>query len=168
MLLAVRADLVEPCIGLAPLRPALAAPVLLGPLNRDELRLAVLAPARDAGLRVEPGLPERVIADFGAFGETGYDPGALPRLAHALRETWRHGDGTALTLAAYRQRGRHRRRRGPDGRAVLRGAGRGRRQVARTVLLRLVVVLDDGVVGPPPGRPAASWSRRGGTRCWTG
>ena len=146
VLLAVRADLVEPCIGLAPLRPALAAPVLLGPLNRDELRLAVLAPARDAGLRVETGLAERVLADFGAFGEAGHDPGALPRLAHALRETWRHGDGTALTLAAYRSAG------GIEG-AVARtaeqfyaGLDQDGRRIAQRVLLRLVVVLDDGVV----------------------
>jgi hypothetical protein len=146
VLLAVRADLVEPCIGLAALRPALATPVLLGPLNRDELRLAVLAPARDAGLRVEPGLAERVLADFGAFGEAGHDPGALPRLAHALRETWRHGDGTALTLAAYRSAG------GIEG-AVARtaeqfyaGLDQDGRRIAQRVLLRLVVVLDDGVV----------------------
>ena len=146
VLLAVRADLVEPCIGLAPLRPALAAPVLLGPLNRDELRQAVLAPARDAGLRVEPGLAERLLADFGAFGDAGHDPGALPRLAHALRETWRHGDGTALTLAAYRRAG------GIDG-AVARtaeqfyaGLDEAGRRAAHGVLLRLVVVLDDGVV----------------------
>ena len=146
VLLAVRADLVEPCIGLAPLRPALATPVLLGPLNRDELRLAVLAPAHDAGLRVEPGLAERVLADFGAFGEAGHDPGALPRLAHALRETWRHGDGTALTLSAYRSAG------GIEG-AVARtaeqfyaGLDQDGRRIAQRVLLRLVVVLDDGVV----------------------
>src|SRR6185312_2919582 len=136
VLLAVRADLVEPCIGLAPLRPALATPVLLGPLNRDELRLAVLAPAHDAGL----------LADFGAFGEAGHDPGALPRLAHALRETWRHGDGTALTLSAYRSAG------GIEG-AVARtaeqfyaGLDQDGRRIAQRVLLRLVVVLDDGVV----------------------
>ena len=146
VLLAVRADLVEPCIGLAPLRSALAAPVLLGPLSGDELRQAVLAPARDAGMRVEPGLTERVLADFGAFGETGHDPGALPRLAHALRETWRHGDGTALTLAAYRSAG------GIEG-AVARtaeqfyaGLDDDGRRAARGVVLRLVVVLDDGVV----------------------
>ncbi len=79
-------------------------------------------------------------------GEVGYDPGALPRLAHALRETWNHRDGPVLTLAAYRRSG------GIDG-AVARTAEEihsgldpeGRRTL-RTVLLRLVTVSDDGTV----------------------
>jgi WD40 repeat protein len=144
VLLAVRADLVERCIGLAPLMPALNAPVLLGPMNDTELREAIVRPARDAGLDVEPGLPERLITDLGARGDAGYDPGALPRLAHALRETWHHSDGATLTLAAYRAVG------GIDG-AVSRTAEEihGQldpmgRDALRTIMLRLVTVLDDG------------------------
>ncbi len=164
MLLAVRADLVERCIALPPLIPALAAPVLLGPLTSTELREVIVAPARDADVEVEPGLPERLIADLGARGEAGYDAGALPRLAHALRETWQHGDGSELTLAGYRLAG------GIEGsvtrtaeqlHAELDDAGR---EAARHVLLRLVSVSDEQVVarrvvGPDelaavPGGPA--------------
>ncbi|ONI80260.1 hypothetical protein ALI22I_43600 [Saccharothrix sp. ALI-22-I] len=146
VVLAVRADLVDRCIELAPLRPALAAPVLLGPLDATGLRQAIVSPAKDFGVDVEPGLPERMIADLGVRGEIGYDPGALPRLAHALRESWNHRDGPVLTLAAYRRAG------GIDG-AVSRTAEEihsaldpAGRQALRTILLRLVAVLDDGAV----------------------
>jgi WD40 repeat protein/serine/threonine protein kinase len=145
-LLAVRADLVERCIGLVALMPALTAPVLLGPMSDIQLREAIVAPARDASLEVEPSLVERLITDLGMRGDTGYDPGALPRLAHALRETWNHRDGATLTLAAYRRAG------GIDG-AVSRTAEEiyarldpGGRDALRVTMLRLVAVLDDGAV----------------------
>ena len=144
-LLAVRADLVERCIELPALVPALRTPVLLGPLTDPELREVILAPARDAGVPVEPGLPDRLIADLGVRGERGYEPGALPRLAHVLRETWLHGDRTGMTLAGYRRAG------GVEG-AIARTAEQfyvGLDEVgaaaAREQLLRLVSVLD-GVV----------------------
>ncbi|MEU6148834.1 protein kinase [Actinosynnema sp. NPDC047251] len=144
VILAVRADLVDRCIELAALRPALTAPVLLGPMDATELRQAIVTPARDAGLEIEPGLPERLIADLGVRGEIGYDPGALPRLAHALRETWNHREGNVLTLAAYRRVG------GIDG-AVSRTAEEIHdrldplgRQYLRDTMLRMVTVLDDG------------------------
>lgn len=144
VVLAVRADLVDRCIELAPLRPALQAPVVLGPMDATELRQAIVVPARDAGLEVETGLPERLIADLGVRGEIGYDPGALPRLAHALRETWNHREGNMLTLAAYRRAG------GIDG-AVARTADEIHdrldplgRHLLRTTLLRMVTVFDDG------------------------
>ena len=84
------------------------------------------------------------MADLGVRGDGGYDPAALPRLAHALRETWRHGDGVALTLDGYRRAG------GVDG-AVARTAEQvyselddAGRDAARNLLLRLVIVPDEG------------------------
>lgn len=146
VVLAIRADLVERCIELTPLLPALNSPVLLGPMDPVALRQAILQPARDAGMEIEPGLAERLIADLGVRGEAGYDPGALPRLAHALRETWNHSDGRTLTLAAYRLAG------GIDG-AVARTAEQiyaqldpAARHALRAMLLRLVTVFDDGAV----------------------
>ncbi|MCS7478182.1 protein kinase [Umezawaea endophytica] len=146
VVLAVRADLVDRCIDLAPLLPALNAPVLLGAMDATELRQAIVSPARDSGIDIEPGLPERLIADLGVRGEIGYDPGALPRLAHALRESWNYRDGDVLTLAAYRRAG------GIDG-AVSRTAEEihdrlpeSDRRTLRTILLRLVTVSDDGAV----------------------
>ncbi|MEU5693131.1 protein kinase [Actinosynnema sp. NPDC020468] len=146
VVLSIRADLVDRCIDLPPLKPALTAPVLLGAMDAVELRQAIVTPARDFGVDVEPGLPERLIADLGVRGEIGYDPGALPRLAHALRETWNHREGPVLTLAAYRRAG------GIDG-AVARTAEEihqaldpAGRDALRALLLRLVTVVDGGGV----------------------
>jgi WD40 repeat protein/serine/threonine protein kinase len=146
VVLAVRADLVDRCIELTPLLPALNSPVLLGSMNATDLRQAIVQPARDYGVDIEPGLPERLIADLGVRGEMGYDPGALPRLAHALREAWNYREGDVLTLAAYRKVG------GIDG-AVSRTAediyaqvGPDGQHALRTILLRLVTVFDDGGV----------------------
>jgi WD40 repeat protein len=146
VVLAVRADLVDRCIELAPLMPALTSPVLLGPMDATELREAIVSPARDFGVDIEPGLPERLIADLGVRGEFGYDPGALPRLAHALRESWNYREGHVLTLAAYRRAG------GIDG-AVSRTAEEIHnrldpvgRQALRAILLRLVTVFEEGGV----------------------
>ena len=56
-------------------------------------------PAQRAGLRVESGLGELVAADAAA------EPGALPLVSHALRETWRRRRGSTLTIADYREAG---------------------------------------------------------------
>lgn len=73
--------------------------VLLGAMRDDELRRAVIEPARLAGLRLEPGLVDVVLADVSG------EPGALPLLSHALRATWERRDGRTLTLDAYRASG---------------------------------------------------------------
>ncbi|WP_033443371.1 WD40 repeat domain-containing serine/threonine protein kinase [Saccharothrix sp. NRRL B-16314] len=143
VVLAVRADFVEHCIGLPPLRRALARSVILGPLSVDELSRAITAPAAAVGAAVEPGLPARLIADLGG---PDYDPGALPRLAHALRETWHHRQGDTLTLAAYLATG------GIDG-AVARTAEQvyaklspADQAVLRTTVLSMVSVRESGTV----------------------
>ncbi len=132
VVLAVRADTVERCTSLSPLLPALDSPVRLESMDTTELRQAIVAPARDAGVEVEPGLPERLIIDFGMRGELG-------ALAHALRETWNHSEDGTLTLAAYRRAG------GIDG-AVADTADRiytqldpPGQQALRTILVRLTV-----------------------------
>ena len=52
---------------------------LLGPMSEDELRAAIEGPARQAGLRLEPGLVDLLVR------EVEGEPGALPLLSHALR-----------------------------------------------------------------------------------
>ena len=51
------------------------------------MRAAIEAPARQAGLIVEPGLIDLLVR------EVANDPGALPLLSHALRETWQRREG---------------------------------------------------------------------------
>jgi WD40 repeat protein/class 3 adenylate cyclase/tRNA A-37 threonylcarbamoyl transferase component Bud32 len=73
--------------------------VLLGAMSDDELRRAVTEPARLAGLRLEPGLIDVILADVAG------EPGGLPLLSHALRATWERREGRTLTIGAYRASG---------------------------------------------------------------
>ncbi|WP_253830399.1 WD40 repeat domain-containing serine/threonine protein kinase [Prauserella aidingensis] len=144
VVLAVRADHVPDCIALEPLRGALDRPFVVGPLGIAALRQAITEPARAAGIAVEAGLVDRLIGDAVARDGSPGEHGVLPRLAHALRETWHNRTGGALTLAGYQATG------GVD-RAVAVSADRlyqrldaGRAEALRTTLLHLVKVLPDG------------------------
>lgn len=103
----LRAGFVEHCTAHPELEPALRDPLIVGPMNSQELRDAIELPARHAGLAVEAGLAATMLRDLGAVEPPGnaslatYDPGKLPLLAHALRETWERREGGQLTIAAY-------------------------------------------------------------------
>jgi DNA-binding SARP family transcriptional activator/WD40 repeat protein len=72
---------------------------LVGGLDEEGLRVAVEAPARQAGLLIEPGLVDLLVR------EVGNDPGALPLMSHALLETWKRRESSTLTVAGYRASG---------------------------------------------------------------
>lgn len=108
LILAVRADFYPQCTEMPDLVPMLGAgQVVCGPLNQAELRRAVREPAAIAGLRLESGLEDVLLSDLGVHDGPGggYQPGALPLLAHALRATWERRDGARLTVAGYRATG---------------------------------------------------------------
>ena len=69
---------------------------LVGGLDEAGLRLAVVEPARQAGLILEPGLVDLLVT------EVRDDPGPLPLLSHALLETWKRREGNTLTVDGYR------------------------------------------------------------------
>jgi hypothetical protein len=56
---------------------------LLGAMGETDLRAAIEGPARQAALLLEPGLVELLVQ------EVEGEPGALPLLSHAMRQTWR-------------------------------------------------------------------------------
>ena len=100
VVLAVRADFYGRCGEHRDLGQMLGANhVLVGPMRRDELRRAIERSARAGGLRVEPELVDRLLADVEA------EPGALPLLSTALLELWERRDGRHLRLAAYERTG---------------------------------------------------------------
>ena len=70
--------------------------ILLAPPRDEQLHDIVEGPARDAGLELTPGLADVIVRD------AGEGRGSLALVSHALYETWRLGDGDALTLEAYR------------------------------------------------------------------
>src|SRR6185369_3691923 len=80
------------------------AQVVVGPMNREEIRRAILEPARKANIDVEEGLVELLLSDLAPVaGHLGaaHDAGALPLLSHALLATWERGQGRSLTVGGY-------------------------------------------------------------------
>lgn len=100
LVLALRADQV----GAMATHPAFAQLLqrgfqLLRPMGPEGLRACIVRPAEQAGLLVEPGLVELLLRDLED------EPGALPLLSHALRETWTNRQGRTLTVAGYHASG---------------------------------------------------------------
>jgi WD40 repeat protein/DNA-binding SARP family transcriptional activator len=108
-----------------------ATTVLVGAMVPEELGRAIEVPAELAGLEVEPGLTQAILAD------AGDQPGALPLVSTALLALWEHRDGRRLTLAGYAQTGgvRGAVARLADG--VYDGFDPDQQAIARAILLRL-------------------------------
>jgi class 3 adenylate cyclase/WD40 repeat protein/energy-coupling factor transporter ATP-binding protein EcfA2 len=111
--------------------------VLLGPMRDDDLRRAIAEPARLAGLRLEPGFIDVVLGDVAG------EPGALPLMSHALRETWERRDGRTLTVKAYHESGGVSSAVAKTADAVADGTPESDRPLLRNVFLRLTEIHDD-------------------------
>ncbi|WP_030782043.1 WD40 repeat domain-containing protein [Streptomyces sp. NRRL S-920] len=145
VVLGIRADFYEQCLGYPELADALQhRHMVLGPLTNAELREAVTGPAKSVGLELEPGLAELIVREVSTDGPRGtHDAGVLPLLSHALLATWQRRKTGRLTLAGYRAAG------GIQG-AVAATAERAwsdldpaARTAARLLLLRLVRLGED-------------------------
>ena len=96
VLLTMRSDFLGKCVIYPYLNDLILEHALqVTPMKHQELAEVIEAPARLAGLALEPGLLERVLNDVaGASGE-------LPLLEHALLELYELRRGGMLTQAAY-------------------------------------------------------------------
>ncbi|MEU4688168.1 AAA family ATPase [Actinoplanes sp. NPDC023714] len=160
VVIAVRSDFYPACVALPPLAGVLAAGhVVIGPLTPDAIRRAVVEPAEHSGLSVEPGLPDLLLRDLGADDHHGYEPGALPLLAHALRATWDQREGVRLTIGAYRATGGIRHAVADTAERIYLEQPPDDRERLREALLALVTVTEDGTVARRRGERAAADSR---------
>ena len=92
----LRADFISQALTHRPLADLLqSSGMILGPMDRTELRRAIQEPARNRGVTFEAGLVERLLDDVGE------EPGNLPLLQFALSELWRQREGDKLTHDAY-------------------------------------------------------------------
>jgi WD40 repeat protein/transcriptional regulator with XRE-family HTH domain len=142
-ILALRADF----YGVAAQEPRLVGPlqeaqILLGPMTRDELRAAIVGPARHVGASVDDALVELLLNAVapGTGDESGYVAGALPILSHALLATWNHADHSELTVADYLAVGGLNDAIAQTAEAVYAELSSAGRVVARRLFQRLVVV----------------------------
>ncbi|MEU7912779.1 NACHT and WD repeat domain-containing protein [Microbispora bryophytorum] len=139
----LRSDFYTPCADYPRLRAALQdGQVFVGPMSQDELREAILYPAADVGLDIEPGLIELLLSDMGAGSGDGYEAGRLPLLAHALRITWQQRHGHTLTVAGYRITGGIQRAVATTAERIFTELGSADQQTAQALFLRLVTVGD--------------------------
>ncbi|MGZ8736673.1 MAG: nSTAND1 domain-containing NTPase [Nocardioides sp.] len=141
LVLTLRADR----IGATSVYPAFARLVeqglfLLGPMGPDQLRACIENPARQAGLLLEPGLVDLLVR------EVEGEPGALPLLSHALRETWMQREGRTLTVAGYQASGGIRGAVARSAEEVYAAVPDDLRPVVRDLLLRLVAPSVEGEV----------------------
>ena len=75
------------------------AQVNLGPMKREELRLAIQEPAKKVGLTFEAGLVDLILE------QVGDEPGHLPLVEFVLRRLWEDRQGGQLHHAAYKAMG---------------------------------------------------------------
>jgi WD40 repeat protein/transcriptional regulator with XRE-family HTH domain len=155
VVLALRADFYGEAIRYPRLLRALQERhVVLGPMNAEQVRRAVVEPARQARTEVEDGLVEVILADLAprAGGEAGegqaHDPGALPLLSHAMLTTWERGRGATVTVADYLASGGIRDALTKSAERAYESLTPEQRLLARRLLLRLVHLTDD----LPPSR----------------
>jgi WD40 repeat protein len=115
-------------------------------MSASQLRQAIVEPARKAGLDIEDGLVELLLADMrpaGALGAAGHEAGALPLLSHALMATWERSRGSRLTVADYQASGGIRDAIARTAEAAYAALDEAGAKAARQLFLRLVYVADD-------------------------
>lgn len=145
VVLGIRADFYEQCLGYPELADALQyRHMVLGPLTTAELRDAVTGPAKAVGLELEPGLAELIVREVSADGPRGaHDAGVLPLLSHALLATWQRRKTGRLTLAGYRAAGGIQGAVAATAERAWSGLDPAARTAARLLLLRLVRLGED-------------------------
>ncbi|HET6877097.1 MAG TPA: helix-turn-helix domain-containing protein [Jatrophihabitans sp.] len=144
--LGMRADFYSAAAREPALLPALQhAQILVGPLDEQSLRSAVVEPARRVGASLEDSLADVVLAELAPRGTRAHDVGVLPLLSHAMLATWQRAAGNRLTVADYRATG------GIDGaiqrsaESVYSGLTDDERELARRAFLRMVTIDDVAV-----------------------
>jgi WD40 repeat protein/energy-coupling factor transporter ATP-binding protein EcfA2 len=102
VVITMRADFYGHCARHESLRQAVQEnQELVGPLNAEELREAIVNPAQRCGVEVEPALVACLLHDADAKRQSG----ALPFLQHALKEMWASQVQHRLTVKNYRDIG---------------------------------------------------------------
>ncbi len=118
---------------------------LLGPMSEAELRRAIVEPAQQAGVLVDDGLVDLLLADLAPSepGRYAHDAGALPLLSHALLATWERARRNQLTIADYRAAGGLREAVSQSAEALYGSLSAPDQAAARRIFLRLTRFDDD-------------------------
>ncbi len=105
VVIGLRSDSFAQACELPVVAAALAHPLLLTPMNRDELHAAIVLPAREVGAKVDDDLVEVLLDETLPPGNDHASSSSLPLLSNTLLLVWATSDAKRLTLAGYRQMG---------------------------------------------------------------
>ncbi len=145
VILTIRSDFYGQCADHPELARLLAAnQVLVGTMSPEELRRTIELPAQLAGVTLEPGLVDAMVAD------AANEPGGLPLLSTALVEAWECRRERTLDVTGYRERGGVKGAVARLAESAYRELTTAQQEVARRLLLRLA----------DPGEGDASVARR--------
>ncbi len=166
VILALRADFYTHALRYPGLAAALQSRhVVLGPMTAEQVRRAIMEPARLARVDVEEGLVGLLLRDLTppepAGAPAAYESGALPLLSHALLATWEQGRGGTLTVADYLSSGGISDALTRTAEGAYGSLSPAEQRLARRLFLRLVQVADDA----PPTRATVRLSE---LRAWGG
>ncbi len=142
VILAVRSDYLDACVEEPGLQDVIQRGVfVVGAMAREELRLAITGPAEEAGLRIDAGLVDTILADVRTAGEDNL-AGVLPLLSAAMRNTWefRDRDRNSLTSHGYGRSGGVRRAVQVAAEQAYDALPDGRRELARGILCQLTLI----------------------------
>jgi KaiC/GvpD/RAD55 family RecA-like ATPase len=100
LVLTMRADFLNKCFEYSGLATSIQDNlVFVEPMKSEQLREAIVEPAKQVGLEVEEELVKQILIDL------GNSPGSLPLLQYTLRELWKRREINWLTLASYNHLG---------------------------------------------------------------
>jgi WD40 repeat protein len=137
VVLGVRADFYGHCTDFPALVEAMgSAQITVGPMSNDELRAAIVQPARGIGHAVETALVAELVANCAE------QAGALPLLSHALLETWHRRKGNTLTLQGFRAAGGFEGALTRTAESVFAGLTPPQQQLVRSLFIRLTAIGD--------------------------
>ncbi|GAB3999987.1 hypothetical protein GCM10029992_30470 [Glycomyces albus] len=106
VVIGVRGDFIDRCSAIPELLPVLRRHTfVVGPPEPEELRQVITGPAAAAGLSLDQGLADDILADLRSASTGAYTAGALPLLSQTMLSIWQRRDGDRLTRAAYEEIG---------------------------------------------------------------
>jgi len=138
VVLTLRADFFHEALSLPLLGPMISvAHLALAPLGTEGIREAIVEPATSAGLELEPGLADRIIADLAD------QPGGLPLLQFTLDRLASASPVGSITHADYDSLGGVRGALAERAQAAYENLNDDVREIARHIFTRLLNVSDD-------------------------
>lgn len=124
---------------------------VVGPMTEPELRRAISGPAAAAGLELEPGMVDDILAELRRSGTTGgYEAGALPLLSQAMLLTWENREGNRLTRRGYGLTGGVAHALRISAEAVYQALRPDRQTVAAELFRRMTAITPDGDLARRP------------------